>query len=256
MSDAPRTVVFQSFRTHDVPAWLAACLASVRAWADSAGHDYVFYDDEFFGFAPDWYREKCAGQVLPITDLARLVAARRLLDAGYARAVWVDADMFVFAPDAFRLPELATGYAFCREWWFAEHPTEERYALTPKVNNSVSVFDAGNPFLDFYIQSITNLVAVRPEVGRLAVGTDFLTHLSMVVPMAVMNVVGVLSPPLLLDCASPDPAKLRAYRERVGVPLVAANLCSSLRHSEHRGRILTDDVFERAMEVAPGLLGA
>ena len=36
------TVVLQSFRTHDVPPWLARCMASVQAWARQEGWGYEF----------------------------------------------------------------------------------------------------------------------------------------------------------------------------------------------------------------------
>ena len=48
----PPTIV-QSFRRREVPDWITRCLASVRAWAESRGHAYVFVDDALFAYAPD-----------------------------------------------------------------------------------------------------------------------------------------------------------------------------------------------------------
>jgi hypothetical protein len=45
---APRTVVYQSYRTRDVPAWIATCMHTVRAWAASRGFDYRFIDGRLF----------------------------------------------------------------------------------------------------------------------------------------------------------------------------------------------------------------
>jgi hypothetical protein len=45
-----------------------------------------------------------------VSDLARLTLARDYLAQGYDRALWVDADVVVFDPDALALdpPELPT----------------------------------------------------------------------------------------------------------------------------------------------------
>ncbi len=52
----PDTVVFQSFRTRDVPAWITRCMETARAWAALRGFDYQFLDDRFFDRIPDRYR--------------------------------------------------------------------------------------------------------------------------------------------------------------------------------------------------------
>ena len=59
---AMRTLVVQSYRTRDVAAWIAQCLASVRDWAARRGFAYDFVDDRFFDYAPPWVRERCARQ--------------------------------------------------------------------------------------------------------------------------------------------------------------------------------------------------
>ena len=53
-----KTVVYQSYRTHDVPPWVEACLQSTRAWAASRGFQHRFLDDRFFDFCPRWYRQR------------------------------------------------------------------------------------------------------------------------------------------------------------------------------------------------------
>jgi hypothetical protein len=42
------TIVIQSFRNHDIPAWIQRCLDSVRNWAALHGHDYSLAGDEFY----------------------------------------------------------------------------------------------------------------------------------------------------------------------------------------------------------------
>ena len=43
-----KTLVYQSFRTSDVPGWVTRCMKSVRGWAADRGFDYQFFDDRFF----------------------------------------------------------------------------------------------------------------------------------------------------------------------------------------------------------------
>jgi hypothetical protein len=50
---------------------IAACLQSARGWADQSGFDYHFVDDRLFDYCPPWYREKVAGDILLMSDLAR-----------------------------------------------------------------------------------------------------------------------------------------------------------------------------------------
>jgi hypothetical protein len=96
------TVVYQSYRSSGSPAWIDRCLASVREWAEARAYHYVFVGDELF----DLVRlgtGKESGQILPITDLARLELAARFLAEGYERAVWIDADVLVFNPQRFEI---------------------------------------------------------------------------------------------------------------------------------------------------------
>ena len=43
-----KTVVFQSYKTEDVPPWIATCMDGVRQWSAAKGFDYRFMDDQFF----------------------------------------------------------------------------------------------------------------------------------------------------------------------------------------------------------------
>ena len=81
------TLVLQSYRPAPVARWLARCLASVADWASRQGHDHLLLDDAFFAIVPDWYAARCGGERLPVTDLARLLWTRRLLDEGHARVI-------------------------------------------------------------------------------------------------------------------------------------------------------------------------
>src|SRR5207253_10631885 len=108
--------VLQSFRTHDVPAWMTRCLASVKTWTDRCRYDYQFVGDGIFDLCGADYLARVGDNMRSITNLARLELARKVLGEGYDRAIWLDADLFVFAPERLAI-DVTSGYAFCKEAW-------------------------------------------------------------------------------------------------------------------------------------------
>ena len=52
------TLVYQSFRTENVPQWIEACLSSVKQWAHAHQFEYCFLGDEIFDLLPNWFRDK------------------------------------------------------------------------------------------------------------------------------------------------------------------------------------------------------
>lgn len=220
-----KTVVFQSYRTHDVAPWIERCLQSVRRWSQERGYEYRFFDDEILDVLPKWFRDSYHGRFLPLTDFARLLVARRFLQEGWARTVWVDADVVVFRPEAFSV-ETERRYALCAEIW-----AEKRWGnpiLDRRINNCVSVYDAGNPFLDFYTSACETIAMARRE--RLTdwdIGTTFLSSLGTIVPLPLLSSVGMLSPALTEALLGNESATLRAFMQATGEPLAAANICGS-----------------------------
>ncbi|MDP6952040.1 MAG: hypothetical protein QGF53_04695, partial [Alphaproteobacteria bacterium] len=152
---AMKTIVFQSFRD-DRSGAIGRCLASVEAWAARQGYAYRFLGDELFDRVPDWFRERVAGDRLPMSDLARLVVARELLDEGWETVVWLDADVLVFDPENFRI-SLDDGYAFSREVWLRRGGADKLLA-TEGLHNAVCAFARGNAFLEFYIHACEAIV--------------------------------------------------------------------------------------------------
>jgi hypothetical protein len=238
-----RTVVFQSFRAHDVPGWMSRCMQSVREWAAARGHDYRFYGDELFERAPAWYRERTAHDKLLVSDLARAVLARELL-ADCELAIWMDADLLVFDPQRLRV-EAPAGYAFCREAWIGREKGAPFEA--ERVNNAVSAYARGNSFLPFYIDAMQAVVRQKPKLSSLDAGTTLLTGLRRNVPLPLLNDIGTLSPWLLQELATGGDADLRRYAALMRVPIRAANLCGSSRGRALEGLEMTDAVFDRAV---------
>ncbi len=249
-----KTVVFQSYRTTGVAAWIARCMESVRAWAAANDFEYRFIDDRLFDYAPPWYRQKAEHNKLLVTDLARLLAARELLAAGYERTVWMDADLLIFDPRPASF-ELADGYAFCREVWAWRNADGTPLLLPDRANNSVSIFDRGNVVLDFLIYAAQALMRNSPgQPHPTAVSTQLLSALNERMGLPLLRHFGMLSPFVMRALVEGDEGYLRTYMARVGEPLVAANLCGSFADAANHGTTLLETrgaALNRFLPAAP-----
>ena len=240
------TVVYQSYRTSAVPAWIARAMESVRAWAEGSGFAYERLDDVFFAPVPPSYRDKVLGEPVRMSDLARLLAARRLLER-HERVVWVDADVIVFDPARF-VVDAPEGYALCREAWICRAP-DGRVVHAPRVNNAVAVFTRGDPFLPFYIHACEAIVRrAEGPVGKLAVGTAFLTRLGAAMPLPLLGSVALPSPAVLGELAQGGGPLVALFMNRFGGPAGAANLCASLRGQEVDGVHVDDTLLEAVLD--------
>jgi hypothetical protein len=240
------TIVYQSYRTSAVPLWIARSLATVRRWAESRGHAYTLIDDALFERVPPWFRDKVAGDKVIMSDLARLVCAKELLQQ-HDRAIWVDADVVVFDPDGLTLAVEAP-FAFCREAWLSRS-AEGQLSCSTRVNNMVAVFARQSPILDFYIHACETIVreATGP-VARLDIGTRFLTVLQHACPLPLLSEVALLSPVLLDAIARGEERLVKLYMERLGVPVRAANLCASFRGQRVDGVTVDDRLFATVVD--------
>jgi len=253
-----RTLIIQSFRTHDVAPWQARCMQSVREWALASGYEYEFVDDRLFEFAPAWYRERCGTQRLPVTDLARLMLLRQALhERGYDRAAWLDADFLVFDPAGFTIAGIDS-YAFAREIWLARDISGGLVEAVG-VNNSVVVMCRGNPVLDFYIHACQAVVA-RCDPSMLqhnAVGTVLLSAIARGMPMPVVDGVGLISPAIVLELAGATGQgnELTRLLARRSGPLAALNLCGSLIGVPVHGIVGSEADMEAAVKVLLGSRG-
>lgn len=219
------TLVVQSYRTHDVPAYLTRCMASVQAWATASGFAYEHVDDALFDLLPPWFRDRCAGQLLPQTDVARLLLIRDRLRTT-ARVIWLDADVFFFAPQLVAMPP--TGYAFCAESWLERLP-DGGLVASRRVNNAAIVMDAAdNPVLGFYLHACLDSAARRPVIGKLDFGPQMLLSIARVVPLPTLLSIGILSPAVAAEVARGGGPACAAYALACGAPIGAANLCASL----------------------------
>ncbi len=236
-----KTIVYQSYRTHGVAAWLQRCMQSTQSWTRSQGFDYQFIDDRFFDCVPEWYRRDAGGNVQVVSNLARIVVAKQLLAAGYDRTIWVDADVLVFDPAAFRI-DVSSEFAFCREIWVTK-----RWGSTVKifrVNNSVTVFVKNNSFIDFAIWAHEDLVRRGTQILAHGTTTRLLTVLHHATPLPLLDNVGLLSPVVARDIVNGDGGLAREYATAHGAPMYAANLGASLNGVTSSGITLVDRDFD------------
>ena len=226
-----KTVIYQSFRTVNVPAWITACMDSVKTWAQQHGYDYRFWDDSFFDLVPADLRTRASAHVCLITDYARLVAARQLLDEGYERAVWVDADAFIFNPEGFKL-EQTSGYAFCREVWLDRVALgQPQFRVT--VNNSVSVFCRDEAIIPFYLDAARRILSSTQPLTPFSIGTDWLLAIRKASPFPLLTSVGILGPEMMYRYLHDDGRFLAPYLRIQTSPVAAVNLCFSKSGQAH-----------------------
>jgi hypothetical protein len=240
------TIVFQSFRDERSTA-MARCLASVEAWAKAHGYAYRFLDDALFERVPDWFRERVAGDLLPMSDLARLVVARELLDEGWDTVAWLDADVLVFDPKGFNI-DIAHDYAFCREVWLRRSGAD-KLLVTEGLHNAVCVFARDNPFLDFYIHACESIIRdAEGPIRSHALGPDFLARMADVIGPRTLPDVGLFSPIVTAAIAKGGGRASEAYRKAFGNPVRCANLCLSFVDRESSGVTLSETILDLAID--------
>lgn len=233
-----RTLVYQSFRTSDVPEWMSVCMESVKSWVNLHGHSYHFIDDSFFSYAPDWFAKAVNNQRHLVSDLARLELAHKYLGEGWDRVIWVDADVFICDPENFIIDEKES-YLLCREIWMTVR--EGQVVFSERVNNSVTVFCKNNNFLDFYRSACETIVRNKQKLAHTDIGTGFLSKLSDVLPLIKTSV--VFSPFLLSAFYRNDTKIISDYLARLAVPIQAVNLCLTFRNTRYQETLFNDDAY-------------
>ncbi|MBB4284799.1 hypothetical protein [Roseospira goensis] len=230
------------------PAWMARCVASVRAWAAAGGHAYRCTGDALFDRLPAPLRAKTAGCGAMAADLARLLWIREALAEGtWDRVAWLDADVFVFAGQRLDL-RVETTHAFGREVWV--EPAGSGLRVRRHVHNAVCVFGPDDPVLPFLIHAVTGLLT-RAEVGCVSpqlVGPKLLSHLNGVAAFALVESVGMASPLVLRDLAAGGGPAWDALVGAHAAPLAALNLCASLAGRTVDGVAVTDALLTTAMD--------
>ena len=226
----PATLVIQSHRDPLPFKWLQLCLDSVANWAQDNRFEIRFLGDEIFNLVEPELVDKIGAQTVIASDLARLKILQQGLAQGYDRVVWCDADFLIFDPEKFLLPD--TDFALGREVWVQLDATGKPRA-NKKVHNAFLMFRRGNYFLDFYCATAEHLLRLNQDrMSPQFIGPKLLTALHNVAQCPVMEVAGMLSPPVIRDLIAGEGAALQLFQEKSPARLAGANLSSSLAQRE------------------------
>lgn len=219
------------------------CCASVSRWAGEQGFDYLLEGDVLFDRIPVALRERFAAQVVVLSDLARLYWLREVLESGYDRAIWCDADVLVFEHFA----PADSGDRFGRECWIQQDGNKlRRYR---KIHNAWMQFSAGSPTLAFYLDRAQLLLerAESPVVPQF-IGPKLLTAWHNIAPFSVEERVGMLSPLAMAELFGGGDRALQMLRDGHGEPLCALNLSASYENRESDGVMHDEQDYQRLVD--------
>ena len=237
------TIILQSQHPGRLHGWQGRCCDSVAAWAARSGFAYVRCGDELFDRVPDALRRRHAAQPVVLADLARLLWLAEQLEAGHERAIWCDADLLVFR----HFTPSHRGDAFGRESWVQSGDRGlRRYR---KIHNAWLQFERGSSVLPFYIDRATRLLelAESPMVPQF-IGPKLLSAWHNLVPFAVEEQVGMLSPLAAADLLSGAHDALDLLRQGHKRTLCALNLCASLESRAADGVCLEELDYQRLVD--------
>jgi hypothetical protein len=236
---AIKTLVYQSFRTENVPLWLSLCMDSVKHWTASRNYSYVFIDDSFFDYAPAWFHEATNSQRHLISDYARLELAAIYLNQEWDTVIWVDADVFICNINSFEIDN-RYDFVLCRELWMTKR--NGSVTFSDRINNSIMMFRKGNHFLSFYIDACKKIVMAKKQSCRhTEIGTNFLSGIPCKPPL--LQTVACLSPFLLSAFACNRDDFISHYCNEFSEPIHAINLCLTFRDLQFENIKLTDQVY-------------
>lgn len=246
-----RTLVIQSHRTPLPQSWLRACIESVQAWSRHAGYDYRWIGDELFEGVSQALRKKTQGHLPMTADLARLQVLQATLNDGYERAVWIDSDVLIFAPERLRLDD--ADHLFGREVWIQSEGAPvtapdfscgssysssrgsshgQNLRSIRKVHNAFMCFTAHSPVLPFYTNTAMRLLERHRGSGLAPqfIGPKLLTALHNVAQFNVLETAAMLPPLVAQSLMEPEGGAkaLKLFQQRSTARPAALNLCGSL----------------------------
>jgi len=240
-----KTLVYQSFRTHNIPSWLTTCMTSVQNWAATQGYEYQFIDDSFFQVVPTWFADSVERQRHIMSDLARLEFADQYLNSGWDKVIWMDADLYIPHPSRFIIPNTSNFWLTAELWVDAEN---RQPSFSKRVNNAILVFNKENFFLKYYRDACIKIIKhKKAPMAHTEIGTKFLTGISHLLPQ--LKGVSLFSPFLLYSFYNKDQDLINSYLKKLESPIYAANMSLTFRDSTYENTKLDDSLYERIMEL-------
>ena len=230
MINAPSITVLQSCSPQR-PAWVSSCLNAVESWAHSKSFDYFCLDDRFFDILPDWYREKLTGRGPILSDLARLLHLRNLLEQGADAVIWLDADTLIIDRDwSPSMPEHSLLGAEC---WL-QRDKRGKLEVKRQPHNAFMMFAQASPILDFLIHTTQSIIQ-RIDVEHIApqvVGPKLLKALHPMADFDLEHKAAAMSTDLLVGLMEEDQNLLMFYQSAQQSPPALFNVCASLHGIE------------------------
>ena len=234
------TVLLQSFRAHDVPAWVSRCRESVRRYASEQNWTYRFAGDEFFDWAPAWVREGGAENIWGLSDICRLEWIKDALKQ-WDMVVWADIDILVI--NSSRIPiSPANSYGFAYELACTEG------GLRHGINNAFMFFRKNSDMLTTYLEKCYEILREKngPDgCERTAIGPDLLMALNVPESHVIkgLNILNALN--LLGMYKTPSRQIPESMRALTKSPIGAVNLCLNERSCfEGNERLIYDHVLD------------
>ncbi len=240
-------LVFQSFRTSSVPESIKICQQSVRDWAATSRYSYQHIGDEFFEIVPDWYIERCDGEKLPITDLARLLWVKQFLFEGWRRVIWIDSDVIIFDGNKISF-EVPYSYALSQEIWLWREESK-RYVYRKAINNCAMMFEAVDGFLTFYINACLGFAKEKSgPISRTDMGPKLISTIVPAAKCPLVEGIGLFSPLVLWDLADQNIESFLMHSMLWEGEIGGANLCGSLSDKDvFYDKAIQDETFTRAI---------
>ena len=230
MINASSITVLQSCAP-ERPAWVCSCLDGVERWADSRSFDYYCLDDRFFDILPDWYREKLTGRGPILSDLARLLHIRKLLELGADAVIWLDADTLIIDSDwSPPMPEHSLLGAEC---WLQRNK-RGKLEVKRQPHNAFMMFVQASPILDFLIHTTQSIIQridgdhIAPQV----VGPKLLKALHPLADFELEHRAAAMSTDLLVGLMEEDRDLLMFYRNAQLSTPALFNVCASLHGTD------------------------
>lgn len=226
----------------------------MQRWANTRGYDYRLTDDSVFALCGPEYLAQVGDNKRSITNLCRLELIKLAFAEGYDRAIWMDADVLVFAPE--RLDFAPTErISFPRETWIM--PWDDRWVARLSLNNCVVLCPSQDTDLDLIIHA-TRQRARYAVTDNLQVGGRLLRGLYEFMFFPLLANVGMFSNHTVMALASGHAEVLHHQAVRHGTPVFAANLCASEHLTppvpEPMAHAAIDRLEETAGEVINGQL--
>ncbi len=244
-----KVLVLQSDKPPPRPEWRRRCLTSVEDWAAAQGYAYRLIGDELFDPIPEDLRKACAGVLLPLTDIGRLLWLQKLLQEGWERAIWLDADILIFDA-SMRI----TGEAVGREIWISKG-RETGFRAAESVNNCVLSVSAQSALRRRLLEAtLAKAASFRAPPHPRALGPDLFRRLHAADPLPVVPDIAMTSPIMLAALANGDAAPLAAHRSVWAGPVRAANLCGSLVEDDEQAGRAVQRLLESPGAFSPAMV--